>query len=70
MNRGHFIFQNVGLDILDRIVRDHVATQALGKAVRVSVIVRRSIVILRMVVKVDIFFHLKYENNCNSLKHY
>lgn len=55
------------MDFLERPVGGDVASLALGEDVRVIVIVMRSTAILRMVVKVDIFFHLNFDNSSIAL---
>lgn len=48
-------------------MRENVATQTLGRAARVIVIVLRSFAIIPMVVKVDTFISLKNRKHSNSL---
>lgn len=55
------------MDFLERPVGGDVASLALGEDVRVIVIVMRSTAILRMVVKVDIFFHLNFDYSSIAL---
>lgn len=48
-------------------MRENVATQVLGRAASIIVIVLRSIAIIRMVVKVDTFINLKHRKSSTSL---